>query len=247
MKGVGEILENCLTKWLTQLCDYKEEVNPTFAQLVSVTCNTLSQYYSVSPDHGQRFADSVLARQYRDCTARLTSSSPFLTSRLVTTRDETPGLSARCGRHTPRWSPPPSPSPNSSLSNCPPVWGPAPGRHPPCLRRSELSLSCLHLPLTQLSLTSHLVSSLATAFSLSTLIQPRDESLLQSLFSQFLVNSSGFAQLLSPVDCCYQRITSTLLSSQTSFLLTGRTSPSSLSTTPASPEARASPSPLRAW
>ena len=225
---LGEILENCLTKWLTQLCDYKDKVNPTFAQLVSVTCMTLSQYYSDRPDLGQKFADSVLerflsSRQYKDCTARLTSSSPFLTSRMLTTRhpDCLPavGVILHGGHPHPLLTPY---SPDILLS------GVLHLSHSLQVSVDESSVETVSTFLSlvssaQLSLTSHWVSrlsslllhsllslysaaghlpsalSLATAFSISTLIQPRDKILLQSLFSRFLFNSSVFTKLPPPV------------------------------------------------
>ena len=227
VKGLGEILENCLTKWLTQLSDHQEEVSPTFAQLVSVTCKTLCKYYSVKPDSGQRFADSVLARflssrQFRDCTARLTSSSPFLSSRPPTTRhpDCLPGVGVILhGGHPHPLLTPQSPDillagvlalasqltttvdTNSvetvstflSLVSSAPLsltshWA---SRHSSLL---------LHSLLVLYSAAGHLTPALtlASAFSVSTLIQPRDAGLVDSLYSQFLFNSALLSKLPPP-------------------------------------------------
>ena len=41
------LLENCVTKWLAQMTriEQEDDLSPTFLQLVSVTCQTLAQYY----------------------------------------------------------------------------------------------------------------------------------------------------------------------------------------------------------
>ena len=83
------VLENCVTKWLAQLSQLppSELPSPTFLQLVSVTCSTLSRFYShtenLSVNKLQLFLSSTLlkfltSQFYSRCISNLPCTSTYL-------------------------------------------------------------------------------------------------------------------------------------------------------------------------
>ena len=91
------VLENCVTKWVTQLSQLPESElpSPTFLQLVSVTCSTLSRYYantaSLSVAKLQQFLSSSLLKLfsspfYTRCVSNLRSTSCYLSRLRVSAR-----------------------------------------------------------------------------------------------------------------------------------------------------------------
>ena len=218
VKGLVDILENCLTKWLAQLGSQTEEVNPTFSQLVTVTCRTLSKHSTASTETALvRFLSSP---HYQSCLARLSPASPFLSRHQVTRRhpDCLPavGVILEGGHPHPVLTPS---SPDILLSG---VLGLASDLNikmePSSVETvvtqflAKISSSSPSLPSHSLSRISSLLLhslislyassgllppglSLTAALRVSTLVQWRDVRLLSSLFTEFLVNPSVLTKL----------------------------------------------------
>ena len=219
-RGLVEILENCLEKWLAQLGSQTEEVNPTFCQLVSVTCRTLT-------DHSTARTEAALLRflsspHYLTCLARLTTTCLFLSSRRPSRRHPAclPGVGVilEGGHPHPVLTPQ---SPDILLAG---VLGLAshlalqvePSTAEPV--RELLTQLCSRSPRLSTHLLSRVSSlllhsllsvyarsdllppslSLTAALRLSTLLQWRDSRLLSGLFTHFLFNSSVLSQLPPP-------------------------------------------------
>ena len=219
-RGLGEILENCLVKWLAQLGPLTEEANPTFSQLVSVTCRTLSRHCTARTETA--LTVFLLSPHYRGCLARLGPSCPFLTRLLPPRRHPaclpSAGLVLEGGHPHPLLTPQ---SPDILLSG---VLGLAqllalkvePSTAEPVrqflarLAGSSPRLGCHLLSRTSSLLLHSLLSvyarsgllppglSLSAALRLSTLVQWRDLQLLRSLFTDFLFNSSVLTKLPPP-------------------------------------------------
>ena len=91
------VLENCVTKWVAQLSRLPESElpSPTFLQLVSVTCSTLSRYYantaSLSVPKIQDFLYSSLlkfvsSKFYVRCVSKLRFTSCYLSRHPASSR-----------------------------------------------------------------------------------------------------------------------------------------------------------------